>query len=160
MTCVYFLYSIHCPTVICLPSMLFILWRDPSSELWTPVHSLHSYYRLLFTCIVYILANYYLLLHYTFNPLFIANRWDWQPHCKLGQSTLVVLCAGSMLLLVQNYAPDKAPFINCLELSPSQRASTFRSWFFLLLVRQTLVSYWGKTCCCAHHTFLLGFPTG
>jgi hypothetical protein len=24
---------------------------------------------------------------------------------------------------------------------------------------KTLVSYWGKTCCCAHHTFLLGFPT-
>jgi hypothetical protein len=28
------------------------------------------------------------------------------------------------------------------------------------LVWSTLVSYWGKTCCCAHHTFLLGFPTG
>jgi hypothetical protein len=22
-----------------------------------------------------------------------------------------------------------------------------------------LISYWGETCCCAHHTFLLGFPT-
>jgi hypothetical protein len=38
------------------------------------------------------------------------------------------------LLLVQSYAPDKAPCINCLEQSPSQLASTFRSWFFLLLV--------------------------
>jgi hypothetical protein len=34
-----FLYSINCQTVICLPSMLFILWRDTSRELWTPVHS-------------------------------------------------------------------------------------------------------------------------
>jgi hypothetical protein len=34
-----FLYSINCPVVICVPSMLFILWRDTSSELWTPVHS-------------------------------------------------------------------------------------------------------------------------
>jgi hypothetical protein len=28
----------------------------------------------------------------------------------LGQSTLVVLCAGSTLLLVQSYAPDKASY--------------------------------------------------
>jgi hypothetical protein len=27
-------------------------------------------------------------------------------------------------------------------------------------IRQTLVSYWRKTCCFTHHTFLLGFPTG
>jgi hypothetical protein len=54
----------------------------------------------------------------------------------LGQSTLVVLCAGSTLLLVQSYTLDKAPHINCLELSPSQLASTFGSWFFLLLVRK------------------------
>jgi hypothetical protein len=52
-----------------------------------------------------------------------------------GKSTLVVLCAGCTLLLVQSYAPDKAPYINCLELSPSQLASTFGSWFFLLLVQ-------------------------
>jgi hypothetical protein len=39
MTFVCFLYSINCPIVICLPSMLFILWRDTSSELWTPVPS-------------------------------------------------------------------------------------------------------------------------
>jgi hypothetical protein len=56
----------------------------------------------------------------------------------LGQSTLVVLCASSTLLLVQSYALDKAPYINCLELSPSQLASTFGSWFFLLLVRLNL----------------------
>jgi hypothetical protein len=38
MTYVCYLYSINCPTIICLPSMLlFILWRDTASELWTPV---------------------------------------------------------------------------------------------------------------------------
>jgi hypothetical protein len=36
MTYVCWLYSINCPTVICLPSMLFTLWRDTTSELWTP----------------------------------------------------------------------------------------------------------------------------
>jgi hypothetical protein len=39
MTFVCLLYSINCPAVICLPSMVFILWRDTFSELWTPVHS-------------------------------------------------------------------------------------------------------------------------
>jgi hypothetical protein len=30
----HYIYSINCPTVICLPSMLlFILWRDTTSEL-------------------------------------------------------------------------------------------------------------------------------
>jgi hypothetical protein len=44
-----YLYSINYPTVIRLPSMsLFILWRDTTSELWTPVQfSLHCYYCLL-----------------------------------------------------------------------------------------------------------------
>jgi hypothetical protein len=45
---------------------------------------LHCYYRLLFTHFIYILANYYLLSLDTLNPLFTANRWDWQPHCDLG----------------------------------------------------------------------------
>jgi hypothetical protein len=65
----------------------------------------------------------YQLPHDMFNPLFSANQWDWQPHCKLGQSILVVLCAASMLLLVPVVCPAK-----------SQLASTFRSGFFLLLV--------------------------
>jgi hypothetical protein len=49
MTYVRYLYSINCPTIICLPSMLlFILCRDATSELWTPVQfPLHFYYRLL-----------------------------------------------------------------------------------------------------------------
>jgi hypothetical protein len=44
--------------------------------------------------------------------------------------------------------------------SPSQLASTFRSGFFLLLVRLNLSFILRETCRCAHHTFLLGFPTG
>jgi hypothetical protein len=44
-----YLYSINCPTIICLPNiLLFILWRDTTSELWTPVQFLlHCYYCLL-----------------------------------------------------------------------------------------------------------------
>jgi hypothetical protein len=49
------LYSINCPTIICLPSMsLFILWRDTTSELWTlvlfPLYCYHLFTLLaLFT---------------------------------------------------------------------------------------------------------------
>jgi hypothetical protein len=50
MTYVRYLYSINFPTVICLPGMLlFILWRDAISELWTPVQfPLHCYTILLY----------------------------------------------------------------------------------------------------------------
>jgi hypothetical protein len=70
-----------------------------------------------------------------------------------------VLCAGSTLLLAQSYAQIGA--INKLSgASPSQLASTFRSGLFLLLVRLNLGFILRETCCYAHHTFLLGFPTG
>jgi hypothetical protein len=58
MTYVRYLYSINCPTVICLPSMLlFILWRDTTSELWTPVQfPLHCFTVLLLLALFTLLA--------------------------------------------------------------------------------------------------------
>jgi hypothetical protein len=56
MTYLRYLYSVNCPTVICLPNMLlFILWRDTTSELWTPVHSFYI-----------AITVYYLLALFTF----------------------------------------------------------------------------------------------
>jgi hypothetical protein len=49
-----------------------------------------------------------------------------------------------------------APLLDCPEASKHH----LLKFGFFLLDRQTLVSYWVKTCYCAHHTFLLGFPTG
>jgi hypothetical protein len=97
------LYSINCPTVICLPSMCyFILWRDTTSELWIPVlFPLYCYH--LFT----LLAYYYcfpldtLIPFVSSKPVFTANRWDWQPHRKLGAKYLVVLYASSALQLAK-----------------------------------------------------------
>jgi hypothetical protein len=44
------LYSINYPTIICSPSMfLFILWRDTTSELWTPVY----FHYIVITCLLY-----------------------------------------------------------------------------------------------------------
>jgi hypothetical protein len=89
---------------------------------------LYIYYHLLqapFTFRKHYLltANKHLFPYDTFNPLFSANQWDWQPHCKLGQSILVVLCAGSTLLLA-----------SVVRNAKSQLATTFRSGLFLLLV--------------------------
>jgi hypothetical protein len=76
MTYVYYLYSINGPTIICLLNMLlFILWRDTTSELWTPVQfPLHCYYCLIFYLLIYFPSYYYLLPLDTLNPLFTANR--------------------------------------------------------------------------------------
>jgi hypothetical protein len=58
-TYIRYLYSINCPTVICLPSMLlFILWRDTTSELWTLVQfplycfTVYFYSDCLLACIL------------------------------------------------------------------------------------------------------------
>jgi hypothetical protein len=81
------------------------LWRDTSSELWTPIHSftfiLPSTASTVYfpQTLFYFTVSKHLFPHYMSNLLFLANRWDWQPHCKLGKSSLVVLCAGSTLLL-------------------------------------------------------------
>jgi hypothetical protein len=97
-------YSINCPTVICLPSMYyFILWRDTTSELWTPIlFPLYCYH--LFTLLALFTYSHTIITFHSIcsYPLFQANRWDWQPHRKLGAKYLVVLCAGSTLLLVED----------------------------------------------------------
>jgi hypothetical protein len=54
------LYSINCPTVICLPSMCyFILWRDTTSELWTPILFLLYCYHLFTLLALFTLLPYY-----------------------------------------------------------------------------------------------------
>jgi hypothetical protein len=95
------LYSINCPTIIYLPSMsLFILWRDTTSELWTPVQfPLYCYHLFIFLALFTLLEYYYCFSLDTLIPLFTVNRWDWQSHRKLGAKYLVVLCAGSTLQL-------------------------------------------------------------
>jgi hypothetical protein len=55
------LYSINCPTVICVPSMCyFILWRDTACELWTPVlYPLYCYHLFTLLALFILLAYYY-----------------------------------------------------------------------------------------------------
>jgi hypothetical protein len=75
-TYVRYLYSINCPTVIYLPSMLlFILWRDTTSELWTPVQfPLYCYYRLLFYLLIYILAYYSITFYHSIRSILCLQQ--------------------------------------------------------------------------------------
>jgi hypothetical protein len=55
--------------------VLFILWRDTTSELWTPVQfPLHSFTVLLLLALFTFLHTIILLPLDTLNPLFTANR--------------------------------------------------------------------------------------
>jgi hypothetical protein len=101
MTYIHYLCSINCPTVICLPSMFYLSYGEaplvnygPWSNFLYIVLPFYYYLLCLLSCITIIL-----LPLDTLNPLSTANRWDWQPHRKLGAKFLVVLCAGFTLLL-------------------------------------------------------------
>jgi hypothetical protein len=59
-----YLYSINCPTVICLPSMLLsILWRDTTSELWTPAQFPIYCYHLLTLLALFIFSHTTIAFH-------------------------------------------------------------------------------------------------
>jgi hypothetical protein len=106
-----YLYSINCPTVICLSSMCYLSYGE------TPLVNCgprSNFFYIAITCLLYshclpFLAYYYCFPLDTLIPLFTANRWDWQPHRKLGAKYLVVLCAGSMLLPAKQ-SLDEAPY--------------------------------------------------
>jgi hypothetical protein len=100
------LYSINCPTIICLPSMLFILWRDTTSELWTPVHSftlllpftfLLALFTFLQTTIFYHSIRLILYLQQTGEIDNLAVSWDKVLGCVVCRFHVVVgakLCPG------------------------------------------------------------------
>jgi hypothetical protein len=121
------------------------------------------FYYIAITCLL--CSNCLLYSHTTITfhsirlyPLFQANRWDWQPHRKLGIKYLVMLCAGSMLLLVEDVSTS---VVNdaLVGVLVGYQASPSGVWLFLDTIKPWFLTK-GKTCCCAHHTFLLGFPTG
>jgi hypothetical protein len=104
-TYVRYLYSINCPTLICLPNMLlFILWRDATSELWTSVQfPLHCFTVLLLLILFTLLAYYYPFTTRYAQSFVHSKSVRLTTSSKLGAKLLVVLCAGFTLLLVKSY---------------------------------------------------------
>jgi hypothetical protein len=103
-TYAHYLYSINCPTVICLSSMLlFILWRDTTSELWTPIQFPLYCYHLFTLLTLFTFSHTTIAFHSILSYLCLQQTGEidnlivsWE------QSILVVLCAGSALLLVED----------------------------------------------------------
>jgi hypothetical protein len=77
----------------------------------------------------------------------------------LGTKYLVVLCAGSALLLVED---ESTSVINGALVGVLLGQLASPSVVCLLLSRSIKLGFLtkGKPCCYIHHTFLLGFPTG
>jgi hypothetical protein len=69
----------------------------------------------------------------TLNPLFTANRWDWQPHRKLGAKFLVVLCAGFMLLLGEDTLTSSCIWRPCPECHEASKHHLLKFGFLLLV---------------------------
>ena len=98
------------------------------------------------TVLFYSTANKHLFPHYTVNPLFQQNRWDWQLHYKLGQSILVVLCVGSTLLLTSVVRPATSQLATPSEVTPFSYWS-IKPWFLTegkLAAVLIIPSSWGS----------------
>jgi hypothetical protein len=148
-----YIYSINCPTVICLPSILFYLWRDTTSELWTLV-LFPSYCNHLFTflhCLLYSHTIHNLCFKQTGEIDSLIASWE--------QSTWLCVCRFHVAASMQSL--DEAPYINCQLLSQTSKhhLQSSLSLLFKINIKPWFLN-WGKTSCYTHHTFLLGFPMG
>jgi hypothetical protein len=115
-----YLYSINCPTVICLPSMCYLSYGEKplvNCGPWSYFHHIAITYLLYSHCLLYshIIITFHPIRSY---PLFQANQWDWQPHRKLGTKYLAVCVqvpycywskTSKILLLYSSYLPLGIP---------------------------------------------------
>jgi hypothetical protein len=135
MTYVRYLYSINCPTIICVPSMLlFILWRDTTSELLTPVQfPLHCYTILLLLALFTFLHT--ITFYHSIRSILCLQQ--------TGEIDNLIVSWGKVLGCVvcrfHVAASEKphtnihlAPLLECRKASVHQPSKV---WFFLLLVR-------------------------
>ena len=102
---------VNCPAVICLPNMLVIFYGEtplvncgPRSILlhWLNNHKLQTvpFHSLRFNTV---------FPHHTFNPLFSASRWDWQPHCFVGPKYCDCVVCRSTLVIALRRASRQQP---------------------------------------------------
>ena len=139
-----------CQLIICnlfIQHLSYLLWRDTTSELWTPVHSFYIWiqstaiiYSLHFLQVTFIIHTIQLILCYQqageIGTLTV----------KLGQSSLIVLCAGSTLAL-ESLVLRRATFCH-QQLSEvfSSPTGPIKSWFdteWKLAATLIIPSSWG-----------------
>jgi hypothetical protein len=106
-TCIV-MHSLFCQLPNCnlfTQHIIYLYGETPPVKLWTPIHSF-TFILPSIASIVYFRKYYFTspqtnISFHTVRLILCCqqNQWDWQPHYKLGQSSLVVLCAGSTLML-------------------------------------------------------------
>ena len=129
----------HALTICQLPScnlftqhVSYVLWRDTTSELWTPVYS----FTLIkppqtANCSFFILCNLILIFHTIRLILCFQQAGEIDNlTVSLGQNSLIVLCADSTLVIVLRREP---PTTFWRDAAPTGSI--------------TLVSFWGKISC-------------
>ena len=92
----------HALTICQLPScnlftqhVSYLLWRDTTSELWTPVHSFKLIKPQTANCSFFSLCNLILIFHTRRLILCFQQAGEIDNlTVSLGQSTVIVLCAG------------------------------------------------------------------
>src|SRR3954463_9105589 len=146
---------VNCPSVICLPSMLYLYGETPlvncgPRSIFLTVKSTAT--KDLFTFLQFtFLAIYFsaTILHPldTFNPLCSAKPVSLTTSLNSWGKVICCLCAGFHGALTPVEAPCHSQPATPSEATPFSYWS-IKPWF---LNR-------GKTCCCAHHTFSLGVP--
>ena len=136
--------------------VIYLLWRDTTSELWTPVlfslliyNHINSVYFLQY-CSLFYCKHFF--PHYTVNPLYSANRWDWQPHWIVGAKYL-----GCVVCKFHVVADAIKPFSGAVAKSASH---TFRSDSLLLLVRLNLGFLMRENLLLCSSYLPLGVPNG
>jgi hypothetical protein len=106
-----YLKSINCPTVICSPSMCyFILWRDTTSELWTPVlFSLHCYH--LFTLLALFTFSHITIAFHSIRSFLCLQQTGEIDNLIVSWEQSILLCCVQVLCCSrQSKALDEAPY--------------------------------------------------
>ena len=90
-------FSINCPTVICSPTIWYVLKREPLLKTMAPRYTFIIYKNTKIPCcnfisfILFCNLLYYLPLQ---DLILASNRWgDWQPHCFHWVQVFSFVCA-------------------------------------------------------------------
>jgi hypothetical protein len=146
-----YLYSINCPTVICLPSMCFLSYGE------TPLVNCgtRSYFLYIaITCLLY--SHTTIAFHSICSFLCLQQTGEIDNLIVSWEQSIWLCCVHVPRCSWQSKALDEAPYK--LSRAVARLASiTFLSLAFSW-IRQTLVSYWGKSLLLYSSYLPLGVP--
>jgi hypothetical protein len=115
-----YLYSINCPTVNCLPSLLlFILWRDTTSELWTSVQFPLYCYTVLLLLALFTFSHTTIAFHSIRSILCLQQTGEIDKLIVSWEQSSWLCCVQVLRCCWCKAKPWTRRLINCPELSQS-----------------------------------------